>query len=78
MGTLNFAGGAALSGSGTNLTSASGLDFYSWVDAPVGTINRAHIILDMVLMLELQYIINILVNYYVNGTDKQDLYCKIF
>ena len=39
MGTLNFAGGAALSGSGTNLQSASGLDFRgSWVDAPVGTI----------------------------------------
>ena len=39
MGTLNFAGGAALSGSGTNLTSASGLDFRgSWVDAPPGTV----------------------------------------
>ena len=39
MGTLNFAGGAALSGNGTNLTSTSGLDFGgNWTDAPIGTI----------------------------------------
>jgi len=39
MGTLNFAGGASLSGSGSNLTSSSGLNLGgSWVDAPVGTI----------------------------------------
>lgn len=39
MGTLNFAGGASLSGSGTNLQSSSGLNFSgSWVDAPPGTI----------------------------------------
>jgi hypothetical protein len=40
MGTLNFAGGASLSGSGSNLQSTSGLDFgsASWVDAPPGTI----------------------------------------
>ena len=40
MGTLNFAGGAALSGSGTNLTTASGLDFGSaeWVNGAPGTI----------------------------------------
>ena len=39
MGTLNFAGGASLSGSGSNLQSTSGLDFDgSWVDAPPGTI----------------------------------------
>ena len=39
MGTLNFASGASLSGSGSNLQSTSGLDFGgSWVDAPPGTI----------------------------------------
>ena len=39
MGTLNFAGGASLSGSGSNLTSSSGLNLGgNWVDAPVGTI----------------------------------------
>lgn len=39
MGTLNFAGGASLSGSGSNLVSASGLNLSgSWVDAPAGTI----------------------------------------
>ena len=39
MGTLNFAGGASLSGSGSNLQSTSGLDFGgSWVDAPAGTV----------------------------------------
>ena len=39
MGTLNFAGGASLSGSGSNLVTTSGLNFGgSWVDAPVGTI----------------------------------------
>lgn len=39
MGTLNFAGGASLSGSGSNLQSSSGLDFGgSWIDAPSGTI----------------------------------------
>ena len=39
MGTLNFAGGASLSGSGTNLTTESNLDFGgSWTDAPIGTI----------------------------------------
>ena len=39
MGTLNFAGGASLSGSGNNLTSTSGLDFGGdWIDAPIGTI----------------------------------------
>ena len=44
MGTLNFAGGASLSGSGSNLTSTSGVDFSgnlnfggNWTDAPVGT-----------------------------------------
>ena len=38
MGTLNFASGASLSGSGSNLQSTSGLDFGgSWVDAPIGT-----------------------------------------
>ena len=39
MGTLNFAGGASLSGSGSNLQTTSGLDFGgSWVDAPPGTV----------------------------------------
>jgi len=39
MGTLNFAGGASLSGSGSNLQSSSGLNLSgSWVDAPSGTI----------------------------------------
>jgi len=39
MGTLNFAGGASLSGSGSNLQSSSGLNFSgSWVDAPAGTV----------------------------------------
>ena len=45
MGTLNFAGGASLSGSGSNLTSTSGVDFSgnlnfggNWIDAPIGTI----------------------------------------
>ena len=39
MGTLNFAGGASLSGSGSNLVSDSGLDFRGdWIDAPIGTI----------------------------------------
>ena len=40
MGTLNFSGGASLSGSGSNLVSASGLSFGSatWTDAPPGTI----------------------------------------
>ena len=39
MGTLNFAGGASLSGSGSNLTSTSGLDFGGdWIHAPIGTI----------------------------------------
>ena len=38
MGTLNFASGASLSSSGSNLQSTSGLDFGgSWVDAPIGT-----------------------------------------
>jgi len=39
MGTLNFAGGASLSGSGSNLVSASGLNLSgNWIDAPAGTV----------------------------------------